>query len=381
MARKSVQLGALRKSLIDARDLGICRRMSELQRALGTSRRTVMRYIQELREAGDEVVAVPRKGWMLTRGGRDGALESHVPEQLLVVLRKLGWSLRGTPWHDEMEVQFGKQVRRVKDVARGATYDGATARAARLNKVLFIADFAPGRRAVVSSRRRAMPDQSPTPVQSVRWNDEAAAIWHGVLTAAIDRHPITIDYQSAYAGEVRESRVVHPLAIVLRHGGAYLYALTVDVEDDRERPVKRGTPVSAGPRSTQLKAYAMHRLHSVEVGTTHFTVPKDFNIHTLMGDAVGHFPQHSKSERVVLEYHDRAVAYGIGDHWTDDQAMEVTRHDRGVFLRMTFTTSSKLEVLRRVQAYGGLVRLIEPKAWRRDLARAGREVNRLHKDR
>ena len=100
MALKTAKLSALRKALLDARDLGKHRSMAALQVELGLSRRTIVRYLNDLRAQGDHVKMVRGKGWTMVKPRRDGTLESQIPEQLLVVLRKLGWALRGTPWHE-----------------------------------------------------------------------------------------------------------------------------------------------------------------------------------------------------------------------------------------------------------------------------------------
>ena len=112
MALKTAKLSALRKALLDARDLGKHRSMAELQVELGLSRRTLVRYLNDLRAQGDQVKSVRGKGWTMVKPRRDGTLESQIPEQLLVVLRKLGWALRGTPWHEEMEALFGAELKR-----------------------------------------------------------------------------------------------------------------------------------------------------------------------------------------------------------------------------------------------------------------------------
>jgi hypothetical protein len=47
-------------------------------------------------------------------------------------------------------------------------------------------------------------------------------------------------------------------------------------------------------------------------------------------------------------------------------------------VRVRFRTSSKIEVMRRVQALGGKVRLIKPLAWRQEIAHSARMLAKGH---
>ena len=227
MALKTAKLSALRKALLDARDLGKHRSMAELQVELGLSRRTLVRYLNDLRAQGDQVKSVRGKGWTMVKPRRDGTLESQIPEQLLVVLRKLGWALRGTPWHEEMEALFGAELKRVKTVAKHGMHGGAMAEAVRLNKVLFIADFAPGVRSEgaadewierdddddgleagsTSSLRRSLDEFS---VRQSAWNAVAAAVWRDALMAARESKPMVVEYLNASKRQLDLQQVVLP---------------------------------------------------------------------------------------------------------------------------------------------------------------------------
>lgn len=397
MALKTQQLAALRKALLDARDLGKHRTMADLQAELGLSRRTLVRYLNDLRAQGDQLKMVRGKGWAMVKPRRDGSLESQIPEQLLVVLRKLGWALRGTPWHEEMEALFGAELKRVKSVARHGMHGGAMAEAVRLNKVLFIADFAPGVRSVGTaeewndhdddddeaqdagssgSLRRSLDELR---VRQSAWNALSAAVWRDALMAARESKPLVVEYMNASRGQLDQQQVVLPLGIVLRPGGAYL--LVHKVGNGRDPEVESGSVAQwseALRKRPVLRSLAMQRIVAVKVMDGTFRVPDALSLRELVKVSVGGFVQQGPVELVELEYDMVDLTLAVGELWHPDQ--EVTTHGQGagMTVRVRFQTNSTIEVQRRVQALGGKVRLIKPAAWRKDIARAARMLASHH---
>ena len=396
MALKTAKLSALRKALLDARDLGKHRSMAELQVELGLSRRTLVRYLNDLRAQGDQVKSVRGKGWTMVKPRRDGTLESQIPEQLLVVLRKLGWALRGTPWHEEMEALFGAELKRVKTVAKHGMHGGAMAEAVRLNKVLFIADFAPGVRSEgaadewierdddddgleagsTSSLRRSLDEFS---VRQSAWNAVAAAVWRDALMAARESKPMVVEYLNASKRQLDLQQVVLPLGIVLRPGGAYLLVHKVGNLGDAE--VESGS-VAAWSESLRkrpvLRSLAMQRIMSVKVLDGSFRVPDGLSLRDLVKVSVGGFVQQGPTEAVELEYDAVDLTLAIGELWHPEQEVSVHGQGTGMTVRVRFRTNSRIEVQRRVQALGGKVRLIKPVAWRKEIARAARMLAEGH---
>ncbi|MBM4111284.1 MAG: transcriptional regulator [Phycisphaerae bacterium] len=393
MALKMARLSALRKALLDARDLGKHRSMAELQAELGLSRRTVVRYLNDLRAQGDQVKMVRGKGWTMVKPRRDGTLESQIPEQLLVVLRKLGWALRGTPWHDEMEALFGAELKRVKSVARQGMHGGAMAEAVRLNKVLFIADFAPGMRAEgadedpiedddemdvfddesSSTLRQSFDQLRERQLRQTAWDDVSATVWRGVLLAARESKPLVVEYLNASKRKLDQHQVVLPLGVVLRPGGAYMLVHKVGNLRDAEVEAGSASQWSESLRKRPvLRSFAMQRIRSVRVHEGSFKVPDGLSIRELVKASVGGFVQHGPLEAVELEYDALDLTLAVGEAWHSDQQVTVRGHGAGMTVRVRFRTNSRIEVQRRVQALGGKVRLIKPVAWRKEIARSAR---------
>jgi predicted DNA-binding transcriptional regulator YafY len=394
MALKTANLSALRKALLDARDLGKHRSMAELQAELRLSRRTIVRYLNDLRAQGDQVKMVRGKGWTMVKPRRDGTLESQIPEQLLVVLRKLGWALRGTPWHAEMEALFGAELKRVKTVAKHGMHGGAMAEAVRLNKVLFIADFAPGVRsegaaeewndgdddaldADSSSALRRSLDESI--LRQSAWNDVAAAVWRDALLAARESKPLVVEYLNASKGKLDEQQLVLPLGIVLRPGGAYLLVHKIGTLHDPD--VESGTAVQWSEslrKRPVLRSFAMQRILSVRVLDGSFRVPEALTPRELVKASVGGFVEQGPTEDVELEYDATNLTLAVGELWHPEQQVTLTGRGTGMTVRVRFRTSSKIEVMRRVQALGGKVRLIRPLAWREEIVRSARMLAKGH---
>jgi hypothetical protein len=336
------------------------------------------------------------KGWTMVKPRRDGTLESQIPEQLLVVLRKLGWALRGTPWHEEMEALFGAELKRVKTVAKHGMHGGAMAEAVRLNKVLFIADFAPGVRSEgaadewierdddddgleagsTSSLRRSLDEFS---VRQSAWNAVAAAVWRDALMAARESKPMVVEYLNASKRQLDLQQVVLPLGIVLRPGGAYLLVHKVGNLGDAE--VESGS-VAAWSESLRkrpvLRSLAMQRIMSVKVLDGSFRVPDGLSLRDLVKVSVGGFVQQGPTEAVELEYDAVDLTLAIGELWHPEQEVSVHGQGTGMTVRVRFRTNSRIEVQRRVQALGGKVRLNKPAAWRKEIARAARMLAEGH---
>lgn len=394
MAKKTDLLARLRKALMDARDLGEHRPMQELQREFGVSRRTLVRYLNELRASGDRLKVVRGKGWTMVKPRRDGSLESQIPELLLVVLRKVGSALRGTPWHEEFEALFGAELKRMKAAARLGRRGGAAAEAVRMNEVVFIADFAPGVRADGSvdavSEGIGCLDDDGEPIRGedflqalrvVAWNPTVASIWREALAAARECRPVRVDYLNSSRGILNEGLVVLPLGVVLRPGGAYLVVHKVGSEE-RRGPVNDAEAAfdySADMRRKFVqRTLAMQRIRKLRRMPGSFEVPKEFNLIRLVQDSVGGFIENGPLQTVLLEYAKDSQSLGSTEEWHPSQRVAMTGD--GKALRIEFRTNSEIEVIRRVLALGGKVKLLKPKAWRDKVAHQAGALRAIHRD-
>ena len=84
---------------------------------------------------------------------------------------------------------------------------------------------------------------------------------------------------------------------------------------------------------------------------------------------------------------------GLGEIWTKRQTQHIrkikskashalnTRSElppATTELHVSFTTSSKIETIRRVLAYGGRVVLMKPESWRHEINAAAQALAKLH---
>lgn len=128
------------KLLMDAGDCGKWISLKALTHAINRDARTVKRMLSNMKSSGAKILNKRDHGYQMTAPPSGAALAPLIPDDLLVVLRKLAAALAGTPWHAKLDQLLGKQVDELRARAKSANANKES-RIERLAKVLFIADF------------------------------------------------------------------------------------------------------------------------------------------------------------------------------------------------------------------------------------------------
>ena len=371
------------KLLMDAGDSGKWISLKVLSHVIHRDARTVKRMLSDMKSSGAKILNKRDHGYQMTAPPSNAALAPLIPDDLLVVLRKLAAALAGTPWHEKLDQLLGKQVDELRARAK-STNANKESRIERLAKVLFIADF-------------ALPAAIGGNFENVKYNHNSLDLqkkWAMMLDAAIDYRGIYVKYRSV-KGKVasNETRHLFPIHILIRQGG--VYALCRDLTSD--------TP-------EQIKSFALHRLEIdptlVELNTNPNTTDqptakmKSIDLRSRMEQAVGGLPDDNQPCEVELVYRDlpgdrahHALNMGLGEIWTKRQTQRIheiknksnqASHKRSEHtpatseLHVNFTTSSKIETIRRVLAYGGRVVLMKPESWRHEINAAAKALAQSH---
>ena len=371
------------KLLMDAGDCGKWIPLKILTHATNRDARTVKRMLSQMKTGGAINRNKRQLGYQMTAAPTGAGLAPLIPDDLLVVLRKLAASLAGTPWHEKLDQLLGKQVDELRSRAKAAN-SSKESRIERLTKVLFIADF-------------GLPAAIAGNFDNIKYNSNSPDLqkkWTAMLQAAIDQRVISMKYRSVKGKTAsNETRHLFPIHILIRQGG--VYALCQDLSS--ETPEK-------------IKSFALHRLemdpHIAEpndtTGSTEQLTPKvkSIDLRARMEQAVGGLPDDNQPLDVELVYRDLpsdgphyALNMGLGEVWTKRQTQRIrpiknkSSHAAGnqskteqttSELHVTFTTSSKIETMRRVLAYGGRVVLLKPESWRREIHAAAQALVNLH---
>ncbi|MSR34782.1 MAG: WYL domain-containing protein [Phycisphaerales bacterium] len=371
------------KLLMDAGDCGKWISLKVLTHAINRDARTVKRMLSDMKSGGAKILNKRDHGYQMTSPPSGAALAPLIPDDLLVVLRKLAASLAGTPWHAKLDQLLGKQVDELRARAKSAN-STKESRIERLTKVLFIADF----------ELPAAVDGEPENLQYNYNSNSLQEKWLMMLQAAIDQRVISVKYRSVKGTTTsNETRELLPLHIFIRHGG--VYAMCQDL-------------LSKNPE--QIKSFALHRLeinprvpkpHESEHPTEQRTVQaKSIDLRARMEHAVGGMPDDNKAFEVELVYRDLpqdtpyyALNMGLGEIWTKRQTQRIrniknkSSHSSSsrsedapatTELHVNFTTSSKIETVRRVLAYGGRVVLLKPESWLREINAAAKALALAH---
>ena len=373
----------LTKLLMDAGDSGKWISLKALTHAIHRDARTVKRMLSEMKSGGAKILNKRDHGYQMIAPPSNAALAPLIPDDLLVVLRKLAASLAGTPWHAKLDQLLGKQVDELRARAKSSN-SIKESRIERLTKVLFIADF--GLPAAISGN-----------LDNIKYNSNSLDLhknWHAMLQAAIDQRVITMKYRSVRGKSTSdEIRQLFPIHILIRQGG--VYALCKDLSSENPE---------------QVKSFALHRLgmdpHIAEPNdatdsTEQLTAKvKSIDLRGRMEHAVGGMPDDNQPLDVHLVYRDLpqdtpyyALNMGLGEIWTKRQTQSVheiknkSRHTHKgrsdhatdtAELHVKFTTSSKIETIRRVLAYGGRVVLMKPESWRQEINAAAKALAHSH---
>lgn len=371
------------KLLMDAGDCGKWISLQDVMRAIHRDARTVKRMLSDIKGSGAKILNKRNHGYQMITPPSGAALAPLIPDDLLVVLRKLAASLAGTPWHPKLDQLLGKQVDELRARAKSANATKES-RIERLAKVLFIADF-------------ELPAAFDGDADNLQYSYASRSLqekWLMMLQAAIDQRVISVKYRSVKGTTTSdETRELLPLHIFIRHGG--VYAMCQDL-------------LSKNPE--QIKSFALHRLEiNPRVHKPHKSDPptdkrpiqaKSIDLRARMEHAVGGMPDDNKAFEVELVYRDLpqdtpyyALNMGLGEIWTKRQTQRIrkiknkashalsSRQENSpatTELHVSFSTSSKIETIRRVLAYGGRVVLMKPESWRHEINAAAKALVQSH---
>ncbi len=190
---------------MDAGDCGKWIPLKVLTHATNRDARTVKRMLSQMKAGGAIIRNKRQLGYQMTAAPTGAGLAPLIPDDLLVVLRKLAASLAGTPWHEKLDQLLGKQVDELRSRAKAAN-SSRESRIERLTKVLFIADF-------------GLPAAIAGNFDNIKYNSNSPDLqkkWTAMLQAAIDQRVISMKYRSVKGKTAsNETRHLFPIHILI----------------------------------------------------------------------------------------------------------------------------------------------------------------------
>ena len=117
------------------------------------------------------------------------------------------------------------------------------------------------------------------------------------------------------------------------------------------------------------RLFAVHRIMTVELDDRSFEFPKDYDFEKIFNKTFGVMT--GKPFRVVVDFSGKPAEYVAERIWSSDQ--EITEMENGK-IRLSFSSSSKAELLPWVLAFGGDARVIEPDWLKADIQKTCREI-------
>lgn len=288
--------------------------LQELQDSLRCSRRTVMRDLQGLSDAGLPIYDERdgrEKRWKFV----DGFTRSLPPPFTLSELmglhfaRSLVKPLEGTPMSDSLDSAFRKIAallpRETKEMLERLD-EGIVSRAGPFK------DY---------RRHRALLE---TITQSQR-----------------ERRRLAIEYRS-YARSESTRRTIAPYRLCYFRGGLYVIA-----HDDRRQ---------------EVRIFALERIQKAALLKERFTIPDTFDFEKYMEGALGIFRGPEREVRVAFR---RSAAPAITERqWHPSQSLE-SRPDGSVVLSMR--VADTLELRRWVLSFGSEAEVLEPESLREQI--------------
>jgi len=101
---------------------------------------------------------------------------------------------------------------------------------------------------------------------------------------------------------------------------------------------------------------AIHRIRKIEITDRLFEIPKDYNFEKVFNKNLGVIKE--EAFKVEIEFSGWAAAYVSERIWSPDQKIVKRREGK---TRLTFSTSSKPELISRVLSFGNEAKVIKPK--------------------
>jgi predicted DNA-binding transcriptional regulator YafY len=288
--------------------------LGELQETLGCSRRTVMRDLRGLEEAGLPIYDERdgrEKRWKFV----DGFTRQLPPPftltevMALYFARSLVRPLRGTPVHDSLNAVFQK-----------------------------IAQLLPAEtKALLDQIEESFVSRSG-PYKDYRRHRELLEL---VSRAQRERRILQVRYRSFARQETTERRVA-PYRLCYFRGGLYVIG-----HDDRR---------------AEVRIFALERIQKAELTSERFQVPKSFDFEAYMESAFGIFRGPETHVRIAFQ---ASSAHAIAEReWHPSQRIETRRNGT---LVLSLRVADTLELRRWILSFGSEAEVLEPLSLRNEI--------------
>ena len=290
------------------------RTLTELEEELGCSRRTVMRDLRGLQEAGLPIYDVRdgrEKRWKFVDGFKSKVPAPFSLTELLALYfaRRLSGVLRDTPFHESLESAYAKlsSLLPAEGIALLDDCDGVLA-------------------------AKAGPFKDYSRLQK---------LIETVTEAAINRTSLDITYHTFSRGAMTERRI-DPYRLFYFQGGLYVIGFD-HLRDD-------------------IRIFALERIREFAVPEETFELPEDFDFDTHMKSALGIF--RGKETEVRIRFRPSAAPFIAERKWHETQEL-ASENDGSVVL--TMRVADTLELRRWVMSFGSEAEVSEPESLRQEI--------------
>lgn len=289
--------------------------VSELIDETNVHRRTIHRDLQAIQDAGYPLESFWQGNHKLYRfvtKFKDIPPISFTLNELmsLYLLRTQGEQIRGTPFHDDLESIFGK-IRSVLPPRNAAHLERIATAAFPL-------------------------------LQGRRLYSNCDAIVDKLRHALLFQQKVTITYRAQGRKENTDYEL-DPYTIALYKGGLYIIGYV------HERKA--------------IRTFAMERIQAAKAYSERFEIPESYHPEERLGKGFGIVAENEV--RVKVRFDHEIAESLLHREWHPTQQM--TLFDDGS-AEIVFTAGGKLEILAWVLSYGIHAELLEPAAWRCELA-------------
>jgi predicted DNA-binding transcriptional regulator YafY len=290
------------------------RTLGELEETLGCSRRTVMRDLQGLEDAGLPVYDERdgrEKRWKFIDGFTRQLPPPFTLSEVMALYfaRALARPLKGTPVHDPLDAAFKK-----------------------IGTLL-----PPETRAMLDHLEQGFVSRTG-PHKDYRRHRELLVL---VTRAQHQGRVLFVRYRSFARQETTERRI-SPYRLCYFRGGLYVIG-----HDDR-----RG----------EVRTFALERIQKAEITSERFQVPKTFDFETYMESALGIF--RGPETRVRIAFRGMAAPAIVERQWHPSQRIESRRNGTIV---LSLKVADTLELRRWIMSFGAEAEVLEPVSLRNEI--------------
>ncbi|MGH9322502.1 MAG: helix-turn-helix transcriptional regulator [Vicinamibacteria bacterium] len=288
--------------------------LGELQITLGCSRRTVMRDLQGLQEAGLPIYDERdgrEKRWKFVDGFTRQLPPPFTLSEIMALYfaRALSKPLKGTPVHDPLDAAFRK-----------------------IGSLL-----PPETKAMLDRLEKGFVSRTG-PYKDYRRHRELLEL---VTRAQNQGRVLAVRYRS-YARQETTERRISPYRLCYFRGGLYVIG-----HDDR-----RG----------EVRTFALERIQKAEATSERFQVPASFDFETYMESALGIF--RGPEIRLRIAFRGTSAPAILERQWHPSQRIE-SRRDGTVVLSLQ--VADTLELRRWIMSFGAEAEVLEPVSLRTEI--------------